>query len=361
MKSNKLVQVISLITCFLLIVAISIRRDGKVFGHDLKPRKVEITQASKIDPKSKKADGTTVINTSELGKDIIGFAGKVPLEISIKEGKIVNIKALKNSETPDFFSQASTLLSKWNGKTPKEALAMKVDAVSGATFSSKAILGNVRAGLQYAEKNVKEPSLWEKMDMDWAKGIALLVVLMGAIIPLFTKNKTYRTIQLILNVAVLGFWTGSFISYTSIVGAVSNGINLWASIVLILMLITAFIYPLFGKKNYYCAHICPCGSLQDLAGKTNKKHKWKISPKTANYLDSFRKVLWVVLILLMLLGIWADWMDYEVFIAFILKSTSWVVIALGIIFVILAVFVPRPYCRFVCPTGTLFKFAQNTK
>ena len=27
-------------------------------------------------------------------------------------------------------------------------------------------------------------------------------------------------------------------------------------------------------------------------------------------------------------------------------------------FVTLSVFVPRPYCRFACPTGTLFKLAE---
>lgn len=360
MKDNKITQVISLLTCFLVIVAIAIRNDKKVFGHNLNEPKVEVKKAEKIEPMRVEADGTKVITTAELGKDINGFAGNVPLEISIKDGKISKIKALKNSETPDFFNNASALLSKWNGKTPEEALKMKVDAVSGATFSSNAIIGNVKVGLQYAAKNANEPSLWEKMNMTPAKAIALLVVLMGAIVPLFIKNKKYHTVQLILNVIVPGFWTGTFISYTSIVGAVTNGINFWPSLVLIIMLITAFIYPLFGKKNYYCAHICPCGSLQELAGKVNKK-KWKMSAKVAKHLDNFRKILWVILMLLMITGIWAEWINYEIFVAFIFQAASWVVIALAIVFVMLSIFVPRPYCRFVCPTGTLFKFAQNSK
>jgi len=36
-------------------------------------------------------------------------------------------------------------------------------------------------------------------------------------------------------------------------------------------------------------------------------------------------------------------------------------LVLGVIVVILSVFVPHPYCRFVCPTGTLFKIVQNPK
>ena len=47
------------------------------------------------------------------------------------------MEALPNSETPDFFHEASALLTRWDGKTTEQALAMKVDGVTGATFSSK--------------------------------------------------------------------------------------------------------------------------------------------------------------------------------------------------------------------------------
>ncbi|MFC2755492.1 MAG: hypothetical protein ACFN22_03210, partial [Porphyromonas pasteri] len=35
-----------------------------------------------------------------------------------------------------------------------------------------------------------------------------LVVLLAAILPLFVHNRTYQTVQQVLNVAVLGFWSG---------------------------------------------------------------------------------------------------------------------------------------------------------
>ena len=95
-------------------------------------------------------DGSVRLNTTELGKDIVGCGGTVPLEITLHEGRVENIRALANSETPDFFKEASVLLTKWNGQTVEDAQKMKEDAVSGATFSSKAIIGNVQRGLQYA-------------------------------------------------------------------------------------------------------------------------------------------------------------------------------------------------------------------
>ena len=83
--------------------------------------------------------------------------------------------------------------------------------------------------------------------------------------------------------------------------------------------------------------------------------------ETAKMLSRFREILWAVLMMLMLLGVGGEWMDYEVFSAFILQSASVVVLILGVVVVFLSFFVARPYCRFVCPTGTLFNIAQNSK
>ena len=65
--------------------------------------------------------------------------------------------------------------------------------------------------------------------------------------------------------------------------------------------------------------------------------------------------------LLLITNVWASWMNYEMFVAFVLQSASWIVIVWALLFIVLSVWVPRPYCRFVCPTGTLFKLAQKIK
>ena len=304
-------------------------------------------------------DGSVRLNTTELGKDIIGYGGTVPLEIILEDGRVKSIKALENSETPDFFKEASALLTKWNGRTVVEAQKLKVDAVSGATFSSKAIIGNVQRGLQYAEKNPIQDSIWADLDFS-SKAIAgLIVVLLAAIVPLFVKDRRYRISQQILNVIVLGFWCGSFLNYTSIVSYMSNGMNVLTLIVPVIMLITAFVYPLFGKKSYYCTHVCPFGSLQELVGKC-VGYKIKMKPKTAKRLDMFRQLLWAVLMLCLWTGVWFNWIDYEPFSAFVFQSASWVVIVIAVVFVALSTVIVRPYCRFVCPTGSLFKYSQQS-
>ena len=100
-----------------------------------------------------KEDGMTVVNTTELGKDVVGYVATTPLKIYIQKNKVVKIEALKNQETPKYFIKVKKqLLDKWNDKKVSEAAKMKVDGVTGATFSSDAVIKNVQLGLEYYQK-----------------------------------------------------------------------------------------------------------------------------------------------------------------------------------------------------------------
>ena len=60
-------------------------------------------------------------------------------------------------------------------------------------------------------------------------------------------------------------------------------------------------------------------------------------------------------------GVWVSWIDYELFSAFVVKNAPAGMLIAGGVVVLLSVFVPRPYCRFVCPTGTLLRMSQNVE
>ena len=97
---------------------------------------------------------TLVVNTTDLCKDVIGYDGPTPLKITIVKGVVAKVEALPNTETPRFFDLVlqSGLLKAVVGKTPAEAAKMPLDAVSGATYSSEAVIENLRAGLREAAK-----------------------------------------------------------------------------------------------------------------------------------------------------------------------------------------------------------------
>lgn len=97
-----------------------------------------------------KGTDTLKINTTEIAADIIGFNGATPMEISLVKGVITEIKPLPNQETPQFFQRVleSGMLEKLLGKTVQEADTVQLDAVSGATYSSNAVIKTLRRGLE---------------------------------------------------------------------------------------------------------------------------------------------------------------------------------------------------------------------
>ncbi len=346
-------KILSLVVVLLMMAAAAISVNKKVLGHDIGGTSSR-SQADVTDTVTVHPDGTTVIHTAPFAGSHPGYSGPVPLDITVRDGKIEKIVALPNSETPSFFSRAQTLFSRWEGKSPDTAARLKVDAVSGATYSSMAIIDNVEEGLDYYIG--RSTSTHEKMPLKmW---VALIVTLCACIIPLFVRNKIYNYVQLVANIVVLGFWCGQFIDYSLMLKYMSGGFFMPGALVAIVMLVAAFIYPLFGKQQHYCNHICPLGSAQILAAQLCG-YKIHLSAKFVKVLDWFRKILWAVLMLLLWADVMTGWMDLELFQAFQFESASTGIIIAAIIFVALSAVVARPYCRFVCPTGSLFKRAEN--
>ena len=101
-----------------------------------------------------KENGTFVINTTELGKDVEGYQGPTPLKVYIKNNKVEKIEFLKSSETPKYYDRVKKFLqSKWDGLKVKEAREKQVDVVTGATYSSEAVIENVRLALDYYQSH----------------------------------------------------------------------------------------------------------------------------------------------------------------------------------------------------------------
>ena len=352
-------QMACFVICLLLMLVIPIVHDNKIIGISLDKTDGEEAPATMVELPS----GETVVNTTTIGKDIIGYVGATPVEITIKEGKIEKVKPLDNKETPEFFGSVvnSDLFDSLEGLTLEEASKKQLDGVSGATYTSNALIKNIKAGVAYAMDENNTAVHEDAPQPVTAKFyFSLAVILMGAVIPLFLRHKGYRIVQLILNVAILGFWGGTFLSYSIMLSMLTNGITRVVLIPVALMLVVAFIYPMFGKVNHYCSWICPYGSIQELAGKLTPR-KINISPKAAKILSTFRDILWFALMWLLWTGLWFDWMGYEPFAAFFILDASVVVLSIAGAFILLSLFVQRPYCRFVCPTGTLFKLSEGRK
>jgi len=100
------------------------------------------------------AGDTLIICTKTFGKDIRGFQRDTPVKIYLLKEKVVKVEAMTNRETREYFAPVKEkLLHVWNGLTVKEAKAKKVDVVTEATVSSRAIIETVHRGLEYYESH----------------------------------------------------------------------------------------------------------------------------------------------------------------------------------------------------------------
>ena len=96
--------------------------------------------------------GTLLLELIPDEKRKMGYAGTIEVAVLLdRSGKIAGVLVGKNQETPGFLRRVRNkgFLSSWNGKTLKDAAKTKVDAVTGATYSSNAI----KAGVQQLLKD----------------------------------------------------------------------------------------------------------------------------------------------------------------------------------------------------------------
>ncbi len=359
---ERIKYIVNIVIVALLLASVAISKNGRVVGVPVKDMFASQESAPQIPIENTLSDGTRVVNTITIGKEVIGFGGYTPIDFHVKDGVITKVVPHQNNETPSFMQQISDsdFLSTWIGKSLSEAAQIKADAISGATITSDAISKNVQLAAQYAS-NTKIEASHPLADISLKEIAGVLVLLMGVVLTFAkSKSKVFMRVQMVLNVAVLGFWCGSFISLSTLVAWLSNGVNLASSLITLAMVIIIIAMPLFGKKGSYCHIHCPMGSAQELVSLVPIA-KIKIKPSVSKVLNNLRYYILSALLLLMWVGVGFDLINYEVFSAFIYSSASTVVLVMAVVFLLLSLFIQRPYCRFVCPTGALITMSQKTK
>ena len=115
---------------------------------------VAFVTASAQDVMRKEKDGTYIVNTTTLAQDVEGYNGPTPVEVHIKKNKIVKVVPLKSQEGPKYVAKVKKdMLPKYEQMNVKKGMVQDVDAVTGATFTSKAVQENIRRAVAYYKKH----------------------------------------------------------------------------------------------------------------------------------------------------------------------------------------------------------------
>ena len=93
------------------------------------------------------------INTETLC-NTKGYKGTTPLVVSIEGNQISDIEVPRNQEGSKYMKMVyDGLIAKYVGMKIKDVETNNVDAVTGATFTSKAVIDNVKAAVKYFKEN----------------------------------------------------------------------------------------------------------------------------------------------------------------------------------------------------------------
>ena len=335
-----------------------------------------------------------IMKSVPYSNDIAGFMGPTPLMIALDaEMKVTKVHALKNDETPRFFEHVKKkgLLDRWNGLTPSEVVTKEVEAVSGATFSSKSVIDSMQARMKNVgdltskpaptvvaesapvveENQTKETDQpresetqpartdWLKLAADICFCLLLLVALLGVFRPA-ALGKT-RNLLLLASILVLAIWQGRLLSMAQFVAWLTGGVPVAAQWAMLLLFLLSVLVPLIFGKAYYCTWVCPMGAAQALLGELNKKHKLKLGPTIAQWLSTIRTAILFSGLLAIGFGLSFDFADYEAFTVFRPQSAPIAALCIGIISLLLSIWIPRPWCRFLCPLGELLEILRRKK
>ena len=302
-------------------------------------------------------------------EESVGYGGRMLVGTVVdRQGRIREIALILDSETGSYINKMrrKAFFKQFEDKTTGEALAIghDLDAVSGATISSKAITRAVRNGSHYMaealfeETPMKVPQSFRIANYEW--GIFAFFIL-SIILTYWLKKKVYRIITYALSILLLGFlWNASFsIAFISrlLMGEIpslTEGVLYWLFILFFLGGIFIF------RKNFYCYSICPFFAVQYFLTKLSGI-QWSLHPKIRKYtqwVNGF--LLWCVLIIALLINNTTQ-SSYEPFsMMFSLQGNGvqWFVFPSVLIG---SIFISQFFCRYFCPVGALSHYALKAR
>ncbi len=186
----------------------------------------------------------TALLAQEFAPDVKGFGGALPIIVFLNPGDVVeHIAIVRNAEDQDYFRKVvdGGVLTAWNGQKVDEALKNKVDAITGATYSSAAIIVQMRETLAgYLATKSKVGIAQEIAQANGSGGGPTFGYYFWIVVGALTVadalwlacrkrvNRYWRRLQLALNVVVLGVIMGSFVSINALSARLAGGF-LWGA------------------------------------------------------------------------------------------------------------------------------------
>lgn len=298
-------------------------------------------------------------NTAAIAKNVRGYGGPIVMAAYAEpNGVLRGFRIVDSRETPAYLDRLGLWTQRLFGRNLfAPAPFANVDAVSGATMTSRAILRALEessrafASIVLGRSGVNVPRSAAAPFPD-RETICLAALLSAAVFVRYVPRKWVRRLFLTITVAVGGVWLNAQYAMQQTAALLSGHcIEMGLTGVLFLSVGVPLFVAIFG--NVYCGYVCPFGALQELVGDLSPTRLWMPAPRKTvwRYARAVKYGLLVIFIVLFFLT-----RDYAVLradplIAVFSPTRGAATAACAAALLLLSLRYRRFWCRNLCPAG----------
>ncbi len=301
--------------------------------------------------------GGYIFPSAPLARGIRGYAGEIPLAVWIDgQGILKDLRLLRSNETPVYLSFLRGWLA---GLKDLEMFTAEpfqgIDAVSGATLSSAAILKTLsRSTKAFGEVVLGHPAadlISSPLALPRWQTAALFLWTILILAARYRPGRWLRRFLLAVSFIFFGLVLNLQYASQQVVALLSGNFS-WeiTSSGFFLVMIVPLGVALFG--NIYCGYLCPFGALQELIGDLRPRRFLADPRKRIWRYGRFAKYL-VLFFFLLLFALTRDFsvLHADPLITIFAVVRDRTVIILSFVLLVLAFFFRRFWCRNLCPAG----------
>lgn len=364
MKGNRLERILAIVSILLVVIAgiLGARRETREtidYLEDLVPD--EYRAVSLGGDRFALYEGESALPVSYLIKVAEqGYGGDLDVAVLLDtSGTIRDMDIARHRETPSFLEKTikKGLKQSLIGKSCLDpfVIGKDVDVVSGATYSSRAIIHGAKKGSMLLARDQLQLDIKEVAATELEIGIPeiSLLILFGlaflGIYKLRGQKKILRWVTMLGGLLILGFWFSVPLTLSKLNSFLLGYFPDWHGQLYWYMLLGGFVLSiLLTRKNVYCHWICPLGGLQQCLGVIGGA-KPRFSRKFNGIMRWVQRGVAMVAILLALYFRNPVKLDFEIFgVALSLTGPTYLFLLTGL-FIMASVFIHRPWCTYLCP------------
>lgn len=321
--------------------------------------------------------GVYVAWTDENKQDLLGYVAigtasgyGGPLEVAVAtdlNGEIIGLHVANHKETPSWFDRVMKrdFLELLTGKSyiDRFKLGEDVDSVTGATYTSRALAEAVMKGNQAAARELNfEVAEQESPSVQF--GIPEIAVLSLFVVGFighrrgFKYKKQARWGSMLAGLIILGFIYNIPITVAYFGKLILGYWPQWQTNLYWYFLLGGLLFVVTAdNKNPYCEWFCPFGAAQECMGLIGGAKVYSLR-KYRNWLAWIQRSLALAAILLGVFFRNPGIASFEVFgTLFSLFGTTLQIAVLALVLIV-AMFVKRPWCNYLCPIDPIVEFIR---